>query len=214
MEEGAVEDLGPERAARGHHRPAAWRTIPHRRAHAASRFSDAAAIYLAKIERKREDSTHALYAFHLKATILPALGALRLRECTVARLDAFLEALEPRYAANTRRKLRSIVSGVLQVAVLQEAIVSNPVRELDRIEQPKGQRKARSRGLTLEERRRLLDWLDGSSGDPATLRKQKIARSADLPDLVRFFLGTGLRIGEALATRCPSTGSRVVVGTT
>ena len=33
------------------------------------------------------------------------------------------------------------------------------------------------------------------------LRKQKIARSADLPDLVRFFLGTGLRIGEALATR-------------
>jgi integrase len=167
----------------------------------ASRFSDAAAIYLAKIERKREDSTHALYVFHLEGTILPALGALRLRECTVARLDAFLEALEARYAANTRRKLRSIVSGVLQVAVLQEAIASNPVRELDRIEQPKGQRKARPRALTIEERRNLLDWLDGSSDDPAVLRKQKVARSADLPDLVRFFLGTGLRIGEALATR-------------
>lgn len=167
----------------------------------AATFADATVIYLAKIERKREDSTHALYVFHLESTILPALGALRLRECTVARLDAFLEALEPRYAANTRRKLRSIVSGVLQVAVLQEAISSNPVRELDRIEQPKGQRKARPRALTLDERRGLLDWLDGSSDDPAVLRKQKVARSADLPDLVRFFLGTGLRIGEALATR-------------
>ncbi|NMO88204.1 phage integrase central domain-containing protein [Actinomycetospora sp. TBRC 11914] len=167
----------------------------------ASRFSDAANLFLAKIERKREDSTHALYVFHLDSTILPALGALRLRECSVARIDAFLEALEPRYAANTRRKLRSIVSGVLQVAVLHEALASNPVRELERIEQPKGQRKAKPRGLTPEERRALLLWLDSSSDDVAVLRKQQLARSADLPDLVRFFLGTGLRIGEALATR-------------
>lgn len=33
------------------------------------------------------------------------------------------------------------------------------------------------------------------------LRKQKVARAADLPDLVRYMLGTALRIGEALATR-------------
>ena len=88
----------------------------------ASRFRDAAVIYLAKIERKREDSTHGLYEYHLDSTILPALGALQLRECTVSRLDAFLDSLQPRYAANTRRKLRSIVSGVLQVAVLHEAL--------------------------------------------------------------------------------------------
>src|SRR3954452_6203484 len=44
----------------------------------ASRFRDAAALYLAKIERRREDSTHALYVFHLENTILPALGDLRL----------------------------------------------------------------------------------------------------------------------------------------
>jgi len=164
-------------------------------------FRDAAALHLAKVERKREDSTHALYQFHLDGTILPALGALRLRECTVARLDAFLEALEPRYAPNTRRKLRSIVSGVLQQAVLHEAIPHNPVRDLDRIEQPKGQRNTQPRGLTASERRALLDWLDGSSDDPAIFRKQKVARAAELPDLVRFALGTGLRIGEALAAR-------------
>lgn len=167
----------------------------------ASRFREAATVYLARVERRREDSTRALYAFHLESTILPALGDLRLRECTVARLDAFLGSLEPRYAANTRRKLRSIVSGVMQVAVLHEAVAHNPVRDLDRIEQPKGQRKAAPRGLTACERRTLLDWLDGSSAEPAVLRKQKVARAAELPELVRFMLGTGLRIGEALACR-------------
>ncbi len=167
----------------------------------ASRFRDAATLFLARVEKRREDSTHALYVFHLESTILPALGGLQLRECTVSRLDAFLESLESRYAPNTRRKLRSIVSGVLQQAVLHEAILHNPVRDLDPIEQPKGQRKAPPRGLTLEERRRLLDWLDGASDDRTVLRKQKVARAAELPELVRFMLGTGLRIGEALACR-------------
>lgn len=167
----------------------------------ASRFREAAVLYLAKVDRKREDSTHALYAYHLNRTVLPALGALQLHECTVARLDAFLEALEPRYAASTRRTLRSIVSGVLQVGVLHEALAANPVRELDRIEQPKGQAKKKPRGLTIDERQALLDWFDRDSDDDRVRRLQRVARSAELPDLVRFSLGTGLRIGEALAVR-------------
>ena len=166
-----------------------------------SKFSDAATLYLAKVKRRRQDSTHALYEFHLNNTILPSLGSLRLRECTVSRLDTFLSALEPRYAANTRRKLRTIVSGVLQYAVLSEAIPRNPARDLDRIEEAPGSRKAGPRGLTFPERSRLLGWLDGASDDPDERRKQQVAQAADLPDLVRFMLGTGLRIGEALAAR-------------
>lgn len=180
-----------------------------------SKFSDAAALYLARVKRRRQDSTHALYEFHLNNTILPALGSLRLRECTVGRLDAFLAALEPRYAANTRRKLRTIVSGVLQHAVLSEAISRNPVRDLDRIEEAPGNRKAGPRGLTPLERERLLSWLDGESDDPGERRKQKVAQAADLPDLVRFMLGTGLRIGEALAARwcdVDLTGVPIVAG--
>lgn len=67
--------------------------------------------------------------------------------------------------------------------MLHEAIPHNPVRDLDRIEQPKGQRNTQPRGLTASERRALLDWLDGSSDDPAIFRKQKVARAAELPDL-------------------------------
>jgi integrase len=167
----------------------------------ASRFREAADLYLAKVDRRREDSTHALYAYHLTRTVLPALGALQLRECTVARLDAFLEALEPRYAASTRRTLRSIISGVLQIAVLHEALPANPVRELDRIEQPKGHAKKKPRGLTVDERQALLDWFDQTSNDDRVRRLQRVARAAELPELVRFSLGTGLRIGEVLAVR-------------
>ena len=69
------------------------------------------------------------------------------------------------------------------------------------IEEPKTKRRAQPRGLTIEERRRLLGWLDGTSDDPKIARKQKVARDADLPDLVRFVLGTGLRIGEVCGVR-------------
>jgi integrase len=67
----------------------------------------------------------------------------------------------------------------------------NPVRDLERIESPKGQRPAEPGGLTAEERRRLLAYVD----------TDKVSIAADLPDLIRFAIGTGLRIGELCATR-------------
>jgi hypothetical protein len=89
-------------------------------------------------------------------------------KCDVARIDTFFGELEParaqaqhpdgsasdkpRYAANTRRTIRSIVAGVMQQAVLHNAIAANPVRDLERIESPNGQRKGPPRGLTAEER--------------------------------------------------------------
>jgi integrase len=45
--------------------------------------------------------------------------------------------------------------------------------------------------LTVEERRRLLEFVD----------IDKTAQRADLPDLIRFALGSGLRIGELCAVR-------------
>jgi integrase len=100
-------------------------------------------------------------------------------------------AEKARYAANTRRTIRSIVGGVMQQAVLHGAIPANPVRELERIESPRGQRNAPPRGLNAEERRQLLEFIDAD----------KAAQRADLPDLVRFAIGSGLRIGELCAVR-------------
>jgi hypothetical protein len=161
-----------------------------------SRFHDATKIWLTKIKSRREDSTLDIYSHWLDKVVLPQLGELRLSECDVAQIDAFFTQLEQTrrtpsgnesrtgYAASTRRTIRAIVSGVLQQAVLHRAIPSNPVRELERIESPKGQRSTAPRGLTADERRRLLDFVDTKPG--------RHYRKADLPDLIRFALGSGL----------------------
>ena len=57
--------------------------------------------------------------------------------------------------------------------------------------EPKGHGQAPPRGLTVEERRRLLTYVD----------TDKTALRADMPDLIRFALGSGLRIGEVCAVR-------------
>src|SRR6185312_280792 len=89
------------------------------------------------------------------------------------------------------------VSLILRVAVQHEAIADNPVRHLDPIEA--GSRKPRA--LTVKERRRFLAWIKGSSEDKDEARAQASARRRDLPDVVTFMLGTGVRIGEALGVR-------------
>jgi len=67
----------------------------------------------------------------------------------------------------------------------------NPVRDVEALERPSTQE---ARALTDEECRAWLMILDGS----------ELACQADLPDLVRFLLGTGCRIGEALALTWPN----------
>ena len=66
----------------------------------------------------------------------------------------------------------------------------NPVRDVEALESPTIRE---ARALTDEECRAWLAILDEST----------YAQAADLPDLVRFLLGTGCRIGEALALTWP-----------
>ncbi len=175
-----------------------------------SRLERAAALWLVKLDAQVADGTRRAttadtYRQRLNSVVLPQLGQLRLRECTVAVLDGFFARLAQRgMAADSRRTVRTVLSYVLAQAVKHEVLPANPVRELDRIE---GRPKA-PRALTTEERRRFLHWIDGGCTDkPCTCpdadvcRQQRAAQRRDLPDLVRFMLGTGVRLGECLAVR-------------
>lgn len=159
-----------------------------------SRFSDAAALHIGKVDARREDSTAGIYRYWLDKLLLPHLGALRLAECDVAQIDAFFARLErgrwvvehkdgttseSRSTPRTSAGATGRSSPALQQAVLHKAIAANPVRDLERIESPKAHRVARPRGLTPEERRRLLDHVDSD----------KTAVRADMPDLIRFAIG-------------------------
>jgi len=175
------------------------------------RVERAAELWLRKLEAlvadgRRSATTLDLYRGQLRHVVLPALGQLRIAECTVGRLDVFfanLAATKTRYgtpmSAKYRQSVKIVVRHVLQQAVKHGALPGNPVRDIDPIED--GGRKRQPRALTLEERRRLFAWLAACSDDTATARAQEAARRHDLPDLLTLMVGTGLRIGEVLGLR-------------
>lgn len=126
------------------------------------------------------------YLRAIKNHILPAFGELRVSEATTPRLDRGINEIKTRAGAPTARTCRSIISGVMGLCVRYGAITTNPVRDVDRIEH---NAKKLPRALSADEIRAVR----------AHLESHELAVRSDLPDLVMFMLGTGVRIGEALA---------------
>lgn len=158
---------------------------------ASNRLNDAVNLWLEKFESlvndgRRSPSTLELYQRQLDNHVLPALGELRLVELTTPTLDKFIDRQKNETGAATARTCRSILSGVMSLAVRYGALTVNPIREVDRIESPP---KKEPRALTESER---TAWLQKLMSDEKAIRK-------DLPDLTLFMLATGVRIGEALA---------------
>lgn len=161
-----------------------------------TRYEEALQVYLAKGQWR--GTTYDRYASHVRRHLIPRLGQVRLREIDVPVIEDLMETLaeegkggadgpEP-LAANTLRQIRVVIHDSLQVAVSHGAIPSNPAEHLSRI---KGGPRRPSRALSGEERYQLLDKLDAD----------KLAGAADLPALLRFLAGTGVRLGEAIGLR-------------
>jgi integrase len=126
------------------------------------------------------------YRRALKNHLRPAIGELHIGEATTQRLDTVLTTIKDHAGAATARTCRAVISGAMKLAVRYGAIIVNPVREVDSIEaKPTNP----PRALTAKDVT-LLHKL---------LTADEHAIAADLPDLVTFMLGTGVRIGEALA---------------
>lgn len=125
------------------------------------------------------------YQVHYHRHIKKALGERQVQECTVAPIHKFLVKLAESSSANAVM-CRKVLSGMLGYAVIHGALKVNPVRDVGRIKR-KAQRPARAL-----EASQVLDWLTKVDSNDE-------AKAADLPDLSRFLLATGLRIGEALA---------------
>lgn len=174
---------------------------------AQSTVADAAARWWLRIEAHRSPNTIRSYRNILDAQVLPGLGELRLFEVNAGRLDEFMDALAARkLSAEYRRSVRTVISGVLQTAVRAKAIPTNYTREMSRIE---GGTKTAPRALTPEERAGVLERLDDlrcgyhrtATAEKAQGCEMCAGKRGDLAPLVRFMLGTGCRIGEALAVR-------------
>lgn len=134
---------------------------------------------------RRSPTTADLYRRALRVHVVPGLGHLRLAELTTARVDDFLQQRLRRDSYAVAKLCRTVVSGICGWLVRQDALRSNPVRDTTPLE---GSADRTARALTPSELRRWLAILDA---DEYAVRK-------DLPDLVRFLLATGVRLGEAL----------------
>lgn len=166
-----------------------------------SRFRDVALAWLEDVANDPEvaDSSVVTYRRTLKNQVLDRIGGLRLPELSVPTLEEFFAELRDEgHTANYRRSIRTVVRGPLSFAIRKGLLERNPVHDLSPI---KGKGK-KVRSLTPEERLDMLDRLDAD----------EVSRKSGLPDLVRFMLGTGCRVGEALALRwcdCNLTDTRI-----
>ncbi len=139
--------------------------------------------YLALKNEGRSPSTLQAYRDRLDRQVIPAFGSVRIRELTVGLVDRHLSVVKTKHGAAITKQTKSVLSGVCGLACRHDALDSNPCRDVARIS-TKPKRPPRS--LSVEEVKRLRAWL----------LHDKKAQDRDLPDLVGFMVGTGLRIGE------------------
>ena len=155
-----------------------------------STVQEAAAAWLRMFEGlvergARSPSTLDEYRHLVTRVVVPGIGSMRLAEVTTPRLDRFVQAVLAERGYATAKVTRSVLSGICGWLVRRGALPVNPVRDLTPLEQ---NRDRIARALSVEEMRAWLALLDES----------EFAQRRDLPELARFMLATGLRLGEAL----------------
>ena len=154
-----------------------------------TRLRDAAKLWKAEIEESEglTPQTREIYERALDR-ILKALGGLLLREIDVPTCDRLIKAVRKNHGPSAAKTTKSVLSLLLGMAVRHGAMQANPVRDTAKISTG---RKARPRALSVEEEAAML----------VKVAADERARELDVPDLVEFLDGTGMRIGEALAVR-------------
>lgn len=137
----------------------------------------------------RSTSTKDRYRYVVETYVIPGVGGLTVREATVAAVDRYLKHEQERTGGATAKLCRTVLSGMMGIAVRHNAAAANPVRDVARI---KVESKA-VRALSLDEVADLR----------ADLQADAKAAAVDLPDIVAVLLGTGGRVGSVLAIPWP-----------
>ncbi|KXC05759.1 tyrosine-type recombinase/integrase [Microbacterium hominis] len=124
------------------------------------------------------------YTYIVRQVIIPRIGDLAVSEATADRLQRVLDDVAVDRGPGQAKKTRAVLSGMMGVAARSDAVKSNPVRELARVE-------AKAKGSTaipVDELPTLL----------AKVRADERLQQMDMVDLIEFLAGTGVRISEAL----------------
>lgn len=138
-------------------------------------------------DSKRAINTRTRYRDVVATHVIPGVGGLLIREATVGALDRFLKRVAAETGAPTAKLCKTILSGMMALAVREGAAPANTARDVSPIEAAHKE----VRALTADEVRALR----------FTLASDEAAASVCLPQIVDMMLATGARIGEVLALR-------------
>ncbi|MGH1565141.1 phage integrase central domain-containing protein [Mumia sp. DW29H23] len=102
-----------------------------------TKFAVAADVWLQSLDTmvadgRQSPGTVETYRRQLRNHVLPAIGEVRLGELTTPLVDRFLGSLRARISPATAKSAKSVISGVMSLAVRLGAVAHNPVREVDR----------------------------------------------------------------------------------
>ncbi|MHA6801924.1 tyrosine-type recombinase/integrase [Salinifilum ghardaiensis] len=157
-------------------------------------FSDAAQLWLEQYRSDAEKGIYSLssvdtYSDHLRKHVLPSLGNLRLSEVKTPVVNALCQDKLTNNSLSLAKHTKAVISNIMTFAVQAGAIEENPVKHMAPLTERRAKTKRKkARALTADE---VVDFLGKLDADEE-------ARDRDLPDLVRFFIATGERRGEAL----------------
>ncbi|MFC0678334.1 tyrosine-type recombinase/integrase [Lysobacter korlensis] len=129
----------------------------------------------------------------LRKWLMPAFEELTLRQITADRLAQYFDRIRPE-ARNETRNIRSLMSRILAVAVRYGLYPVNPVAGT----LPETPAKKEPKALSIEDALRLRGHSRAFRTGPGVMGPPP---TSELPDIIDFMLGTGARIGEALAIR-------------
>jgi integrase len=162
-----------------------------------TKFRVAAETWLAEYREDAKNGVYSLttvdtYSDHLRNHVLPALGNMAIFEVTTPVINGLCQSKLKAHSLSLARHTKAVIGNVMTFLVQEGVLERNPVSEIAPLvaKRAKTKRKA-ARSLTGEQVLNLLSKLD----------TDEEARRRDLPDLVRFFVATGERIGEALGAQ-------------
>lgn len=120
------------------------------------------------------------------------------------RLKKFLQSVADKHGTASAKMAKSIVSGILRLAVENGVLPRNALREIRpvsaQVVKPTTRERDTTRALTREERDSLIAHADklalSETISPSTRRKRQT-----VADLLAFMAGTGVRINEARSLR-------------
>ncbi|MBW4031997.1 MAG: tyrosine-type recombinase/integrase [Acidobacteria bacterium] len=161
-----------------------------------STIAEACDVWLAEVRTsgRVEVSTLEGYQDSVRTVVVPACGAIRLRELSVGRADRILQRILATRSISAARKARAALSMVCGTAVRQDVLDFNPIRDVQRLpSSPK--RQSYLSPVQIGIARALMHaWRTAPTDGPRPDARK-------LEDGMDIMIGTSARIGEILALR-------------